>query len=105
MDEDRADADSQDVQLYDVLSDYLESAERGVVPDPPDLLSRYPQFASEIREFLENENRLGGLTAPVRWVSQTFLKSPLPGPLSPLVVPALTAPAPVMPDAGSARGT
>jgi serine/threonine protein kinase len=97
MDEERADADSQDEQLYDVLIDYLESAERGVAPDPTELLSRYPQFASEIKEFLDNENRLAGLTAPVRWVSQSFLKYPLPGPLSPLVLPALTPP--IMPGA------
>jgi serine/threonine protein kinase len=93
MQEGRADTNGQDEQLYEALIDYVESAESGVERDPAELISRYPQFASEIKEFLDTQDRLSGLTSAVRWVSDSFLHDSGPGPLLPLA----PAPAPDLP--------
>jgi hypothetical protein len=52
--------------MYEALSGFLESAERGERPDPAGLLARHPEFARELRVFLETHDRLERLTAPLR---------------------------------------
>ncbi len=38
---------------YAILAEYLEAQERGRAPGPAALLARYPEFANELKEFLE----------------------------------------------------
>src|SRR5271166_6475316 len=72
-------------RLYQVLLEYLECSERGLPPDPEELLSRHPEFASELNEFLEAQHQFEDLTAPVRQASQGLFQaarsgwSPSPG--------------------------
>ena len=63
----------QDERLYEVLLDYLESTERGHTPDPDELLARHPEFAPELKEYLETRDRVEGLAAPLRWVTRAVL--------------------------------
>jgi serine/threonine-protein kinase len=63
----------RDARLYRILSDYLESVESGLRPDPSEVIGRHPEFVAEIREFLETQSRIECLAAPVRQVSREFL--------------------------------
>ncbi len=72
MVEDPSGAVGQDERLCDALAACLESAERGGPDGVEEVIARYPEYRAEIREFLETGDRLAGLTAPVRWVSQTL---------------------------------
>jgi serine/threonine-protein kinase len=69
------DPGARDERLYEVLLDYLESSEQGARPDPAEWLGRHPEFAPELREYLETQNHLDGLTAPVRQLAQDVLKA------------------------------
>jgi serine/threonine-protein kinase len=66
---------SRDERLQQILLDYLESAERGVPPDPAEVVACHPEFAAELQEFLETQDRVENLVAPVRQVSQTLLRA------------------------------
>jgi serine/threonine-protein kinase len=66
---------SPDSRLHDVLLHYLESAEQGVPPDPAEFIACHPEFASELQEFLEIQGRVERVAAPVRQVSQEFLRA------------------------------
>jgi serine/threonine-protein kinase len=52
--------------LDTVLVACLEAIEEGRPPDREALLARYPEFAAELREFLDGHERLDRCTAPVR---------------------------------------
>jgi CheY-like chemotaxis protein len=52
--------------LYAILAEYLEARDRGRVPGPTELLARHPEFAHELKEFLEVCDWLEHLTAPLR---------------------------------------
>jgi serine/threonine-protein kinase len=86
--------------LYEVLLDYLESSEQGSPPDPGEWLDRHPEFAPELREYLETQNQLDNVTAPVRQLAQDVLKAERSRHAAPTVVGP--APPPVGP-ARSAR--
>jgi WD40 repeat protein/tRNA A-37 threonylcarbamoyl transferase component Bud32 len=73
MGEERFSLGEMDERLNEVLLEYLESAERGNPQDPDELLARNPEFASELKEYLETWNRLEGLAAPLRWVAEAVL--------------------------------
>ncbi len=62
----------RDGLLYQVISDYLESSERGGAPDPEELAARHPRLGSELREFLKTHELLERLTAPVRRLTREF---------------------------------
>jgi WD40 repeat protein/serine/threonine protein kinase len=62
-------------RLYDVLLDYLELSERGLRPDSAEFVALHPEFAPELREFLETQDRLDGLTAPLREVSRAVFQA------------------------------
>jgi serine/threonine protein kinase len=72
MEAERSEQRDPDERLYPVLLDFLESAERGGRPDKAALLGRYPEFASELEEFLDTWVRVENLTEPVRSMSQTL---------------------------------
>ena len=52
--------------LDEVLAEYLRAIESGGNPSRDDLLARYPQLASELREFFANHDRMGHLARPLR---------------------------------------
>ncbi len=62
-----------DERLYQVIADFLDSAERRTRPDPAVLLRRNPEFGPELREFLEAHDLLEQLTAPVRCTLRDWL--------------------------------
>jgi hypothetical protein len=72
MEAERSEQRDPDERLYPVLLDFLESAERGARLDKAALLGRYPEFASELEEFLDTWVRVENVTEPVRSVSQTL---------------------------------
>jgi serine/threonine-protein kinase len=90
---------ARDEQLYQVLLDYLESSEQGASPDVAELLSRHPEYAAELQEFLRTQECIENLAAPVRQVTQEISRSSHPGlrrarfaaALSPPVGPARAA--------------
>ena len=45
--------------LESVMADYIERTENGQQPDPGEYLSRYPQFADDLRTFFQNHHWLG----------------------------------------------
>ncbi len=71
----RSDPSDHEYQLQQILLNYLESAERGVPLDSAEVLARHPEFAPELKEFLETHLRLQDLTAPVRRLSQTLVQT------------------------------
>jgi WD40 repeat protein len=73
--------DVPDDRLCEILLEYLESAESGKHLDPKLLLAKHPEFAQDLREFLETRDRVEQLTAPLRWVARSFLEeAPRPAP-------------------------
>jgi serine/threonine-protein kinase len=66
-------------RLQEILLDYLESSEKGVELDSAEVLARHPEFAPELKEFLETHERLQELTEPVRQLSQTLVQVTLAG--------------------------
>jgi WD40 repeat protein len=71
---DRSDADGREERLYRILQTFLESSDRGLRPDPAELLSGHSEFGPELEEFLDTLQRLDDLTAPVREVSQILVE-------------------------------
>jgi serine/threonine protein kinase/Leucine-rich repeat (LRR) protein len=67
---DRSDPSAREERLFEVLLDYLESSEHGRPPDSAEWLARHPEFAPELREFLDTHSRLENLTEPVRSMSR-----------------------------------
>src|SRR5436305_6664960 len=63
-------------QLGDILATLIEAAERGERHERADWLARHPEFATELNEFFDSEERLRSLAAPLREV----LGSPTPSP-------------------------
>jgi len=75
---DRTPADREE-QLGEIISRWLESREAGQPPDREVLLTKYPEFAEELAEFLDEEERLRRLAAPLRRVAQEArVDTPLP---------------------------
>jgi eukaryotic-like serine/threonine-protein kinase len=72
---DRSDPNGNDERLQEILLDYLESSERGHRPDSAEVLARHPEFAPELKEFLDTHLHLEDLTAPVRRLSQIIVQS------------------------------
>jgi hypothetical protein len=72
---DCSDPDDHEERLLRVLLDYIESSERGVQPDSAEILARHPDFAPELQEFLETQQQLDDLTAPVRQASQILFQA------------------------------
>jgi serine/threonine-protein kinase len=60
-------------RLQEILLDYLECSERGHRPDSAEILARHPDFAPQLKVFLETEHRIEEVTAPVRRLSQIIL--------------------------------
>jgi WD40 repeat protein len=64
------DESAREQRLQEVLVAYLEAAERGRAPSTEELLTRHPEFAAELTEFLANRAHLDGLAAPLRAVAE-----------------------------------
>ncbi len=62
-----------DERLYQVIAEFLDSAEWRTRPDPAVLLKRNPEFGPELREFLEAHDLLEQITAPVRFRLREWL--------------------------------
>ena len=64
---DRAPAiESRQALLDEVILEYLESIDRGVQPDPGEVVRRYPACASELEEFFAAQDELGAWRCGVR---------------------------------------
>jgi WD40 repeat protein/serine/threonine protein kinase len=72
---DRSHKTGESDRLYDVLLNYLESSECGARPDTAAFLARHPEFAPELQEFLDTQDRLEALAAPVREMSQAIVRT------------------------------
>jgi eukaryotic-like serine/threonine-protein kinase len=72
----------RDEQLCEIIQSYLESSDAGTAPDRAELIARHPEFAAELREFLENQDRLEAITVRLRRALQTSCawmeRTPLP---------------------------
>jgi Leucine-rich repeat (LRR) protein/tRNA A-37 threonylcarbamoyl transferase component Bud32 len=75
MDAKRPKSGEPDARLCEVILDFVESAERGVHPDKATLLSRHPEFAAELQQFLDTWLSVERLTEPIRSVSQMLKES------------------------------
>jgi hypothetical protein len=53
-------------KLDEVVTAWLKACEAGQKPDPTDWLARYPDLASELREFFAGQSSLERLAAPLR---------------------------------------
>jgi serine/threonine-protein kinase len=52
--------------LSGVLAAYLEAVDTGAPPDQAQLLGRYPQLASQLRDFFATQQQLAGIAQPLR---------------------------------------
>jgi serine/threonine-protein kinase len=68
---DSSEIDTADQRLYEVLLNYLEAEELGVQPEPAELLGRHPEFADELKGFMDTRNQLEDITAPLRGATHT----------------------------------
>jgi serine/threonine-protein kinase len=83
-----------DERLAQILLDYLESAENGPRPDAAEVITRHPEFATELQDFLETQNQIESLTAPVRQVAQEIIQASRHGQdLAPEAAPPPAGPA------------
>jgi serine/threonine-protein kinase len=79
------DPEAREERLYGILLSYLESAEAGREPDRGELLGRHPEFARDLHEFLEAQDRVEAVTVRLRRAGETSG----PGPRrTPTAVPA-----------------
>jgi serine/threonine-protein kinase len=60
-----------DHRLYEILVNYLEAEELGFHPEPVEFLGRHPEFAAELKEFMDTQHKLHDLTAPLRGAAPT----------------------------------
>jgi serine/threonine-protein kinase len=66
-------------RLGEIISDLLESQEAGHATDPQEWLTRYPEFAEELTEFLKTEQQVRVLAVPLRQAAQeAMVDTPLP---------------------------
>jgi serine/threonine protein kinase len=75
MEPERPDIGEQGERLYAVILDFLESAERGGLPDQATLLEHHPELAPQLQEFLDTWAQVEGLTEPIRSASQALQAS------------------------------
>src|SRR5262245_44297413 len=61
-----ADRRDPEAALDELLTRYLSAADAGRAPAPDALLSLYPDFADELRDFFADHNRVESLAAPLR---------------------------------------
>src|SRR5437667_9524228 len=66
MNAEHHDESERESRLNEILLEYLEEAQQGRAPERRRLLSRHPEFATELREFLSLREEIGGLAAPLR---------------------------------------
>lgn len=64
-----------DLSLDDVLAEYIAREEAGRPTDRQALLARYPQYAADLREFLDNRDQIQRLAAPIRDPENDSLRS------------------------------
>ena len=60
----------RDQEWSAILVACLEALDRGEAPDATQLRTRYPQFAEDLARFLDHQQRLDRLAAPLRAVAQ-----------------------------------
>src|SRR5262245_32496341 len=56
-------------ELEDVILTYLIAVDNGEAPARPEILKRYPQFASELAAFFADQDRTVSCVAPLRNVA------------------------------------
>ncbi len=66
----------RDEQLNEILLGYVEAVEAGGRPDRSELLSRHPEFAAELSEFIDSRDKVERLTAPIRDAVRSGTGSP-----------------------------
>ena len=59
-------APDRERQLDEIILAYLNDADAGRLPERSDWLAQYPEFASELEEFLANQDKLEQMAAPLR---------------------------------------
>src|SRR5262249_26041382 len=64
-------------RLGEILAALIEVEESGEVLDRAAWLARHPQFAVELSEFFDSEDRLRSVAAPLR--NAVALQTPVPG--------------------------
>jgi WD40 repeat protein/tRNA A-37 threonylcarbamoyl transferase component Bud32 len=57
-----------DIDLDDIIANYLAAAQVGQAPNQQDWIMRYPAFARELSEFFTNQDRFQRVAGPVRAV-------------------------------------
>jgi serine/threonine protein kinase/Leucine-rich repeat (LRR) protein len=67
-----ADASGSNERLYGVVLDFLESAERGALGKPAEVVARHPELAPELEQFFDTWVKVERLTEPVRSASQAL---------------------------------
>jgi serine/threonine-protein kinase len=81
MSTDYAESAEREGQWSEALVACLEAIDRGQPPDRQELLTRYPDFAPALAQFLADQDRVDGWAAPLRQVvasSATAVPSPDP---------------------------
>src|SRR6516162_10029739 len=86
-------------RLQEALVAYLEEVDAGRPPDPAAFLARYPELASDLQAFLDTQERLDPLLAPLRAVSPARSLAEASAPTDD---PEATAPCPLPSYAGEA---
>src|SRR5262245_39931899 len=66
MDAHLTEVEEREGRLGDVLAALIEAAERSEPLDRESLLARHPEFAADLNEFFDSEDRLNSVAAPLR---------------------------------------
>jgi WD40 repeat protein len=59
----------RELQLSDIVAAYVEAADAGRVPDRAEILARYPDLATELRDLFADYDQLSRLSEPLRAVA------------------------------------
>jgi WD40 repeat protein len=71
MDSEHQRSSEKELLLDEVVTDYMESRERGEAPDRREWLARYPELSADLQKFFADDDEIKGLTGALREIARS----------------------------------